>query len=235
MQRALDGVNTVFLVCSPIPQLTELESNAIAACQQAGVTHVVLNSALGAGDYPKSFPRWHRLVEDKLQASGLGYTILRPNSFMQNIVVFFAPTIRAQGAFYSSVGNAQTSFVDVRDVASVASLALRSPADHAGKIYELNGPEAVTYAELAGRISRVAHREVSFVDIPEDAQRKSMLDLGMPGWQVEALLELQQYYKNGQGGDVTDVLPELMGRPPVNLHQFLEEFKDQFRNQAAGA
>jgi uncharacterized protein YbjT (DUF2867 family) len=99
----------------------------------------------------------------------------------------------------------------------------------------LNGPEAVTCADIAERISRIANRQVTFVDIPEDAQRKSMLDLGMPAWQVQALIELQQYYKNGQGGDVTDVLPALLGRPPVNLNQFLEEFKEQFRSQATGA
>jgi uncharacterized protein YbjT (DUF2867 family) len=189
-----------------------------------------LNSALGAADYPKSFPSWHRRVEDKLRASGLGYTILRPNGFMQNIVAFYAPSIRAQGSFYAAMGNAQISYIDVRDVASVAALALGSPAGHAGKIYELNGPEAVTCADIAERISRIANRQVTFVDIPEDAQRKSMLDLGM-----QALIELQQYYKNGQGGDVTDVLPALLGRPPVNLNQFLEEFKEQFRSQATGA
>ena len=72
----------------------------IDACKEAGVRHIVLNSALGAGDYPKSFPSWHRKVEDKLNVSGLGYTILRPNGFMQNIVAFHAPSIRAQGAFY---------------------------------------------------------------------------------------------------------------------------------------
>jgi len=91
MKRVLAGVDTVYLVCSPIPELVDLENNAIEACVEAGVKHVVLNSALGAGDYPKSFPGWHRQVEEKLQASGLGYTILRPNSFMQNIVLYNAP------------------------------------------------------------------------------------------------------------------------------------------------
>lgn len=235
LKRALAGVETVFLVCSPIPALTELENNVIEACRDSGVAHIVLNSALGAGDYPKSFPSWHRRVEDKLQASGFGYTILRPNGFMQNIAAFYAPSIRAQGSFYASMGNAQISYIDVRDVACVAALALGSPADHAGKTYELNGPEAVTCADIAQRISRIANRQVTFVDIPEDAQRKNMLGLGMPTWQVQALLELQQYYKNGQGGDVTDVLPALLGRSPANLNQFLEEFKEQFRSQAAGA
>lgn len=235
LRPALPGVKSLFLVCSPIPELIQLESNAIDACRESSVKHIVLNSALGAGDYSKSFPSWHRTVEDKLKASGLGYTILRPNSFMQNILAYNAPSIRAQGAFYAAMGNARLSFLDVRDIAAVAAKALVSPSEHAGQTYELNGPEAVTYTEVAERISRVANRPVKFVDIPEAVQRKSMLDLGMPEWQVNALLELQQYYTNGQGGEVTDVLPQLLGRPPMKLDQFLAEFKDAFGSQSASA
>jgi uncharacterized protein YbjT (DUF2867 family) len=235
LRRVLEGVETVFLVCSPIPQLVELESNAIDACKESGVRHVVLNSAMGAGDYRKSFPSWHRKVEEKLQASGLKYTILRPNGFMQNIVTYNAPSIRAQGAFYAAMGNAKTSVIDVRDIAVVAAKALTEPGAHAGKTYELNGPEALGNAEVAAKISRVAGRPVQYVDIPEEAQRKAMLDAGMPEWQVTALLELQQYYVSGKCAVVTDVLPKLLGRAPITLDQFLDEFKDSFRGQAAGA
>ena len=235
MKSALVGTDTVFLVCSPIPALVELESNVIDASRENGVKHIVLNSAMGAGDYPKSFPSWHRVVEDKLKASGLAYTIFRPNSFMQNILAYNAPSIRAEGAFYAAIGNGRTSYLDVRDIAVVTAKALAAPTEHAGKTYELNGPEAVTYTELAQRITRVANRPVKYVDVPEEAQRKSMLDLGMPEWQVNALLDLQRYYKNGQGGELTDVLPRLLGRQPVKLEHFLQEFKDEFRSQAASA
>ena len=71
LSKALDGVTSVFVVCSPIPQLVELESNVLDVCKESGVKHVVLNSALGAGDYPKSFPGWHRKVEDKLKATAM--------------------------------------------------------------------------------------------------------------------------------------------------------------------
>ena len=69
LAAALRGVESVYLVCSPIPDLVQLESNAIEVCEAAGVRRVVLNSALGAQDYPKSFPSWHRKVEDKLKAT----------------------------------------------------------------------------------------------------------------------------------------------------------------------
>ena len=231
---ALREVDSVYLVCSPIPDLAQLESNAIDACRTAGVKHIVLNSALGAGDYPKSFPSWHRKVEDKLKSTGISWTVLRPNSFHQNVVAYFAPSIRAQGAFYSSMGNARVSSLDVRDIAVVAAKALTG-AEHRGKTYELNGPEALTYAELAEKISRQAERPVKYVDIPLEAQRKAMLDQGMPAWQVDALVDLQEYYASGNGGAVDSLLPKLLGRPPITMEHFLAEFAGEFRNQAAGA
>src|SRR5260370_1987921 len=179
LRKALNGVTSVYLVCSPIPQLVELESNMVDACKESGVKHVVLNSALGAGDYGKSFPSWHRKVEDKLKMTGLNYTILRPNGFLQNIVTYNAPSIRAQSAFYVAMGDAKVSYLDVGDIAVVAVKALHGGA-HAGKTYELNGPEAISNGELAKRISKAAGRAVSYVDIPESAQRDAMLGLVMP-------------------------------------------------------
>jgi uncharacterized protein YbjT (DUF2867 family)/predicted SnoaL-like aldol condensation-catalyzing enzyme len=235
LRKAIAGVETLFLVCSPIPALVELENNVIDVSAQCGVKHIVLNSALGAADYPKSFPSWHRKVEEKLKASKLAFTILRPNGFMQNILAYMAPSIRAGGAFYAAMGDAKTSFLDVRDIATAAANILINPAAHAGKIYELNGPEAVTNAQLAQRISRATGTTVKYIDIPEESQRKSMLGVGMPQWQVDALLDLQNYYRQGGGGEVTATLPSLLGRSPMVLDRFLSEFKSSFLASAQPA
>jgi uncharacterized protein YbjT (DUF2867 family) len=232
--KALDGVTSVYVVCSPIPQLVELESKMLDASKEAGVQHVVLNSAMGAGDYGKSFPSWHRKVEDKLKATGMSHTILRPNGFLQNIVTYHAPSIRAQGAFYAAMGDAKVSYLDVGDIAVVAVKALQGGA-HAGKTYELNGPEAISNQEIAKRISEVIGRTVNYVDIPESAQREAMLGLAMPEWQVTALLELQQYYKQGGGGKTDGLLQGLIERAPVTLDQYLAANAREFRDQAASA
>jgi uncharacterized protein YbjT (DUF2867 family) len=234
LAAALRGVESVYLVCSPIPELVQLESNVIDACVVAGVRHVVQNSALGAGDYGKSFPSWHRKVEDKLRGTRLSYTILRPNSFHQNVVSIFAPSIRTQGVFYGSMRDSRNSFLDVRDIAAVAAKALAGGA-YSGKIYELNGPEALNYTELAAKISKAAGREVKYVDIPMEAQRKAMLEQEMPEWLVTALLELQEYYLGGQGGEMDGLLQDLLGRPPITMDQFLAECAGEFRAQAANA
>jgi len=234
LSAALKGVESAYLVCSPIPDLVQLESNMIDACVAAGVKHMVQNSALGAGDYDKSFPGWHRRVEDKLRATRLTWTILRPNSFHQNVVAFFAPTIRTQGVFYNSMRDAKNSFLDVRDIAVVAARSLAS-GEHAGKIYELNGPEAIDYTELARKISKFAGREVKYEDIPMDAQRKALLEQGMPEWLVSALLDLQQYYVSGKGGETDGLLQKLLGRAPITMDEFLKGNTAEFRPQAAKA
>jgi uncharacterized protein YbjT (DUF2867 family) len=161
-------------------------------------------------------------------------TILRPNGFLQNIVAFNAASIRTQGAFYQAMGDAKVSYLDVSDIAVVAVKALQG-GTHSGKTYELNGPEAISNEELAKRISKVSGRSVNFVDIPESAQRDAMLGLGMPEWQVTALLELQQYYKQGGGAKTDGLLKSLLEREPVTLDQYLAANAREFRDQAASA
>src|ERR1700720_128579 len=197
LASALQGVESVYLVCSPIPQLVELESNVVDASQAAGVRRIVLNSALGAADFPKSFPSWHRKVEDKLKATKIAHVILRPNSFTQNIVTYYAPTIRTQGAFY--------------------------------------GPEALTCEQIAQKITERTSVVARYVDIPLEAQRKAMLDQKMPDWQVTALIDLQHYYINGQGGATDPTVADILGRPPATLDQFLADNASEFRSHAAKA
>ena len=76
---------------------------------------------------------------------------------------------------------------------------------------------------------------MQYVDIPLEAQRKAMLEQGMPEWQVTALLQLQEYYTGGKGGSVDGLLQRLLGRTPITMDQFLAEFADEFRGQAANA
>jgi uncharacterized protein YbjT (DUF2867 family) len=234
MSRALEGVDKVFLVCAPVPQLVELESNAIAACKKAGVKHLVLNSALGAGVFEASFPRWHTQAEEALKRSGIPHTIIRPNSFMQNLVNFYAEPIRTQRVFYAAMGKSRVSFIDARDIAAFVA-ALFASAGHEGKTYELNGPEALTYDEVADHISRVAGRSVKYIDIPPAQLRQSMLDAGMPDWLVGALVDLQRYYTEGRGGEMDDLVERVIGRPPLRVGQFLREFATAFGKQAQSA
>jgi uncharacterized protein YbjT (DUF2867 family) len=233
LRRAFQCVDSLFLVCSPIPQLVEFESNAIAVAKEVGVKHIVINSSAGADQWGKSFPKWHYEVERVLQGSEVGYSILRPNSFMQNIPAFFAGTIQSQDAFYSSVGKSRLSLVDVQDIADVAAVLLAGEPQN--KIYELNGPEAVTYYDVAERLSKICGRTIRYIDIPMAEQKKALLGAGMPEWQAQALVDLQQFYVEGHGAELTDDIRRITGHAPRNLNQFLAENVSTFSRRVATA
>jgi len=234
LDRALEGVDRVYLVCSPIPQLVELESNMVDACRERGIQHLVQNSAFGADVYDKSFPRWHYAVEERVRASGIPATILRPESFMQNIPNFFAGTIASQGAFYAAGGTAPIAFVDVRDVGAVAAKVLTS-AGHTGKTYTLTGPEALTYSQVAAKLTALLGRPVNYVALTQEQLRQSMREMGMPPWQVEALADLQAYYTDGPGAKVTGDVRSVLGREPIRFDQFLKDYAASFAPAAVNA
>jgi uncharacterized protein YbjT (DUF2867 family) len=234
LERALDGVDRVYLVCSPVPQLVELESNMVDACRVHGIRHLVLNSALGADTYDKSFPKWHHAVEEHLRASGIPATILQPESFMQNIPTFFASTINSQDAFYAAMGEAPVGFVDVRDIAAVVAKILTSDG-HAGKTYTLTGPELLNYSQVAAKLSQVLGRPVRYVAITQEQLRPSLRDMGMPPWQVDALADLQAYYADGTGGKVTSDVRDVLGREPVGMDEFLRDHASAFATTASKA
>ena len=121
---AFRGCDTLFLLGPNALNQTELELNAVDAASAAGVRHIVKQSVLGAGEEAYSLANVHRPVEKAIERSGMAWTFLRSNSFMQNAVTYMAPTIRAESAFYSACGQARISHVDVRDVAAVAVAAL---------------------------------------------------------------------------------------------------------------
>ena len=234
LDRALTGVDKVFLVCSPIPQLVELESNVLDACRERGIRQVVQNSALGAGVYNKSFPSWHYVVEERLRVSGVPATILRPESFMQNIATYYAGTIKSEGAFYAAGGNAPIAFLDMRDVAAVVARVLTSDG-HSGKTYTLTGSETLTYAQVADKLSKRLGTKVKYVDFSPQKLRQSMLQLGMPPWQADALVDLAAYYTEGPGARITEDVRQVLGREPVRFDQFLTDYAANFATQSAVA
>jgi uncharacterized protein YbjT (DUF2867 family) len=231
LAKALDGITRVFLVCAPIPQLVELETNVIELCRQRGLEHLVLSSALGAGAFNAAFPAWHHKVERNLERSGLAYTILRPNSFMQNIANYYAPTIRSQGMFYAALEDACISYIDVRDVGTIAAKLLVSGAGQ-GKTYELNGPEALTCDDVAAKLAHLTGRPIRYVNVPPLELKKSMLKAGLPQWQAGALVELQRYYVEGSGGETDDRVQQLLERNPIRFDQFLNEYAEAFQRAA---
>ena len=152
--------------------------------------------------------------------------IVRPNLFLQNVPESTIPSIDASGTFYADAGPARLSMVDTRDVAAVAAVALTEPG-HAGAHYDVTGPEALSYADVAARLTGALGRRISYVDAPDDAVRQALLGAGLSEWFAGALVGLYQDYRrsgtDGYAAQVTSTIPELTGHPARSLGDLLTE------------
>lgn len=232
LARALEGVDHAFLVSPSSDRSAELETNFIAAAQGAGVAHIVKLSVIGA-DLRSAcrFQRLHRVVEIELEHSGMGWTNLRPNLFMQTTFMY-RPTIVSQSAIFAPAGNSRISIVDVRDIAAVAATSLIE-AGHEGKNYVITGPQGLTYMEVAAQFSQALGKEVRYVDVPYSAARDAMLQRGIPAWQVEGIIELNEMYKRGEVADTTETVRSVAKKEPITFTQFARDFASAFSGAAA--
>lgn len=214
---ALSGVDRVFLLTPFQPDQVELAKGLIDAAKAAGVKHIVKLSASGADAEPGiQLGRWHRQVEKILEASGVPFTVVRPATFMENFVNYYPPG--PDGNIYLPLGNGAVSFIAARDIGEVSAKLLTDPVEeHAGRFYEITGGEALTVEQVAAILSEKQGRAVKFVDVPEEAARKAMLDMQMPSWAVDAMLELHAISKAGYASGVTDGVQKILGRPPTRF------------------
>jgi uncharacterized protein YbjT (DUF2867 family) len=224
---ALEGVEKVFLLPPLLPNQLEVMNRFVDAAKRAGVRHIVKLSAIGVDDATQpTAVKWHSANEQHIRESGVAFTFLRPNSFMQNFVTYFPPR---NGAIYLPWGNGTASFVDTRDIASVAAKVLTSEG-HGGRIYTLTGPARLGIAELAIILSQVTGREFKYVDLPEAAARDGMLQAGVPQWQVELVMELHAINKQNRWSAVTSDIEKVTGTPPTHFAQFARDHADKFRD-----
>jgi len=223
---ALDGVAKVFLLPPLLPNQVKLTNRFVNAAKRAGIRHIVKLSAIGVDDGTQATPiKWHAANEQHIRESGLAFTFLRPNSFMQNFMTYFPPR---DGTIYLPWGNGKASLVDTRDIAAVAAEALTSDG-HEGKTYTLTGPAALGIAEVASILSETAGREINYIDVPESAARDGMLQAGLPQWQVEPLLELHATNKQNRWTALTADVQKVTGTPPIDFAQFARDHAEKFR------
>jgi len=222
LRAAFQGCDKLFLLGPNALNQSELEQNAVEAAKAVGVQHIVKQSVLGADEEAFSLALVHRPVEKAIESSGLTWTFLRPNSFMQNVVTYMGETIKAEAAFYSASGEAKISHVDVRDIAAVAVKALTEPT-HAGKAYTLTGPEALTYDEIANELSKVLGRPISHISLPPSDLKQGMLAEGMPEEIADRMLDLERYYREDQASRITNDINQVTGREPRQFAEFVRE------------
>jgi len=225
---SFEGVDRLFLLVPSSSKVEEQQLHLVDAAKRSGVKRIVKLSQFGAAlNSPGRFQRYHAVVEDYIRESGLAYTFLRPNLFMQGFLNFRS-TISAQRALYAAAGHAKISVVDVRDIADVAARAL-TESGHDGETYEITGPEALSHLQMANLLSDATGVPIKYVDLPLDDFQQNLLDLGFPRWQADGLMEEYAIYRCGGAADVTNTVFEVTGAAPRTFSEFAHEYSAAFR------
>lgn len=227
LERALRGIEKAFLLTNSTERAETQQRAFVDVARHTGLRHIVKLSQFAADESsPVRFLRYHAAVERAIIESGMAYTFLRPNLYMQGLLGF-SESIRSKGKFFAAADGARVSVVDVRDNAAAAAAALTEPG-HEGRTYTLTGPEALTHAEMAASISDAAGRPVTFADIPAEAMRDSLLGMGMPPWQADGLSEDYAHYRRGEAAAVTSGVQDATGKPPRAFAAFARDYAAAF-------
>ncbi|WP_344531157.1 NAD(P)H-binding protein [Streptomyces rectiviolaceus] len=226
LERALDGARALFAVTAN-PLEPAHDANLLAAARTAGVEHVVKLSALAVTDDRADdlITNWQRENEDRIRASGLAWTMLRPRSFMSN-TLSWAGSIRAHNTVVTPQPQSRNASIDPRDIAEVAVLSLTGPG-HEQQEYALTGPEAISPAEQCEHLSQVLARPLRCDEIPLERAYATWAQ-HYPEPIAQALLESARRQGAGAKQGVDFTIDKLLGRPATTYRAWATDHAHRF-------
>lgn len=235
LQRAVEGVEAVFLASQFSPQIAEAHLKIANTAKSAGVRRFVQLSGVGANPQMccARMLRWLGQAETGVAACpDVAVTRLRPTYLLQ-MLLEFAPTVAQQGLIAGPFRSTQWSWVDARDVASVAVAALKDPS-HAGRIYTVTGSESLSFPQIADRLSHILGKPVRYHDITANEARGWLQGKGLSPVMIEAKLELwDACASNMLNVEPNSVVQEVTGHPPRTLEDFIHDYKARFLSASA--
>ena len=223
LAAAAAGCSSAFLLSAMHPQLDVGETAAIDTMVGAGVNHIVkLSTTTPAPDSPISWWRAHWRAEEALRAAPVGWTILRPNG-ISTFLLDFAHEVAADGGFRTAAGDGAMALVHPDDVADFAVAVLTDVDAHRGRTWDLTGPRAVSYDDVAAILSGFLGTRIEHRDEDPEAALTRLLRRGLVSWEAEGMVANWTMTRDGSGefARVTDGVERLCGRPPRTVEEFL--------------
>ncbi|MEU1040567.1 SDR family oxidoreductase [Streptomyces sp. NPDC005551] len=213
--RALRGVDRVLMVsASEAPDRPAQHRAFVDAAAEAGVGHLVYISFYGAApDATFTLARDHWHTEQHIRSSGLAHTFLRDNLYAD----FMPALVGDDGFIRGPGGTGRAAVVAQDDIAEAAAAVLTHADEHAGAVYDLTGPQALTLAEVAAVLTEATGRTVGYEPETIEEAYRSRAGHGAPDWQLDAWVSTYTAIAAGELDGVTDHVPRLTGRPATSL------------------
>jgi uncharacterized protein YbjT (DUF2867 family) len=216
-ETALAGTGSLLLMAPPLdPGAPAKLAPVLERAKQARLSHIVFISAFGA-NYNEQAPL--RIVEHLVMDSGIPYTILRPNFFMENFSAgFLAGTIKGQRGIFLAAGDGKTSFISTEDIAGVAAATFSGPLT--GKELDLTGGEALDHAEVAAILSAASGSKIEYHSLTDEQMVAGARAAGIPEPAIGYMLALYGVVRGGYVAAVAGDVEKVLGRRPLAFREF---------------
>ena len=223
VEKAMEGIENAFLLSPVSDDRFKLEKNFIDAAKKAGVQHIVKYSAIGADPKsPSSILSQHGQSEEYLKDSGLKYTIIRPNIFMQNFVDYYGQQIKKKKEIRLPLRDAKCGYVDVRDTARLIRKVLTSNGNK-DKVFTVTGSESLSCIEVSELFSEAMGKKIKYIEIKPKEFKKDMINSGVKEEIAEAFTDLFKIVREGVYDEVTDDIYKVTDRQPHTFDEFLDD------------
>jgi NAD(P)H dehydrogenase (quinone) len=228
IEAELAAANSMLLLTPHGPDMAAVQNTLINLAARAG-TRVVKVSGTSAGIRPDGPDacRQHFDTEQHLAHSGVPWAVVRPNGFMQTLIVAMAATVRERGLIANPLGTAGISLVDCSDVGTATAAVLADPR-YDGRHHVLTGPTAPTYAAIAALITEETGADVEVLDVTPEQAGDAARARGLSDWEAGHLTEMLAMFRTGASEYVTTDVEELTGRRPRSVRDFIRDHRDLF-------
>jgi uncharacterized protein YbjT (DUF2867 family) len=221
---AMRGVETVLLVSPAVPAQ---EIAVIDSAVRQGARHIVKITSKASADSPVDRRRGQAQIEAHLEGTGLSYTLLRANAYMQNLLAL-APMIVRTGGFLMSAGDGQVGMIDARDVAATAAAVATAPRTHAGRTYWLTGPALITYTDVAQELSEALGHAVGYRRTSPAEHRAAMIQAGVPETVATSNAQAFGLIAEGDAAWLSEDVEAITGIAPRTLRTFIADHAAAF-------
>jgi NAD(P)H dehydrogenase (quinone) len=226
LEAACEGVERLLLVPSLSPPAARViqYDNAISAARKRGVRHLLSYTLVATVlESPFVVTPFLLYAESALRTSGLDWTILR-NSLYAEPIMEWVPSIVRMGTIPYPTGNARCAYVCRDDIAHAAAAVLAGEG-HAGKTYNLTGPEVLTTAQLCEAVARVTGEKVEASDATDEDYMQACLAEGEPEEFSRLLLTLYHAIRDGHLDLASDDIARLTGKPAKRFEDLLRKHR----------
>ncbi|MBT3993902.1 MAG: NmrA family NAD(P)-binding protein, partial [Gammaproteobacteria bacterium] len=227
IDQAMIGVEKLLIILPNCENQLEMETQLVDSAKIEGVQHIVYMSSVEADEECSSpIPKLHWDTEVYIKNSGMHWTMIKPNFYMQNFIGS-SKTIVEQNKFFLPMSEGKTGMIDTRDVGKVIAKVL-SEEGHEGQSYQITGPEILSFYDVAEKFSSVLKREVLYIDMPIDAYKNILSQFLTNQWHLDSVIDLFGGIAEGGIEYKTDTFEDLIGTPPRSLEDFIEEHRSLY-------